>query len=323
MIELKVRRLIVCALLWASTLPAQQQSGPRAARNTRLLLERVASAPPLQVNQQVLALQRPHQGWKIDMPSSVAVGPNGVFYVFQRGSEADPVVAFDSRGRVLRSWGEGLYTIPHSIRVDPAGAVWTVDAGSSQVYKFGPDGRQLLHIDVGEMPKKESSFRGTSDIAFARDGNLIIADGYGNARILEYTADGRRVREFGKAGSGPGELRLPHAVAIDERDIIYVGDRENGRIQRFTREGEYIDQWDGLGKTYSLQLAGDAIWMASHRVDQPNGSPGWIFRLDRDSGKVLGVVESTGTHSIAVTAAGEPVTGSRPDRILWFRRTTE
>lgn len=307
-------------LLLAGAAPAQQQSGPRAERNTRLLLERVAKAPRLAVGPRPLALRASEPGWKIEMPSSVAAGPDGVFYVLQRGEAADPIVAFDAQGEVLRSWGRGLYTIPHSIRVDPEGNVWTVDSGSSQIYKFSPQGEQLLHIDVGEMPDKASRFRGTSDIAFAPDGNLLIADGYGNARILEYTSDGRRVREFGKAGTGPGELNLPHAVAIDERNIIYVGDRENGRIQRFTREGKYLDNWDGLGKTYCLQLDGDAIWLASHRVDQPNGSPGWIFRLDRDTGEVLGVADSTGTHSIALGAAGEPITGSQPDQILWFRK---
>ena len=320
MISSKIYWAPVFLLLCVSALLAQQQSGPRAERNTKLLLERVAAAPRLPLSGEFLPLQRPHKDWKIRMPTSVAVGPNGVFYVLQRGSDANPVIAFDAQGKVLRSWGKGLYTIPHAIRVDPDGNVWTVDSGSSQVYKFSPEGKQLLHIDVGEMPDKESRFRGTSDIAFAPDGNLIIADGYGNARILEYTADGRRVREFGKEGTGPGEFNLPHAVAIDERNIIYVGDRENGRIQRFSRDGRYIDQWDGLGKTYCLQLDGDAIWLASHRVDQPNGSPGWIFRLDRDSGKVLGLVESAGTHSIAVTGAGEPITGHQPEQILWFHK---
>jgi len=318
LIDSRFRYVSLLALLCVSVLPAQRQSGPSAERNTRLLLERVASAPPLQLHGELLALEGPHKDWKISMPSSVAVGPKGVLYVLHRGADADPVVAFDAQGQVLRSWGEGLYAIPHSIRVDPAGNVWTVDSGSSQVYKFSPEGKQLLHIDVGEMPEKEGPFRGTSDIAFAPDGNLIIADGYGNSRILEYTADGRRVREFGKAGTGPGEFRLPHAVAIDERNIIYVGDRENGRVQRFSREGEYIDEWDGLGKAYSLQLDGGSIWMGSQRVDQRNGSPGWIFRLDRDSGKVLGFVESAGVHSIAVTSAGEPVTVGRPEKVLWF-----
>ncbi len=307
-------------LLLVVTLSAQQQSGPRAERNTRLLLERVAGAPELGLKPGPIALQAPREGWKIEMPTSVAVGPGGVFYLLQRGEAAAPVIAFDAEGRVLRSWGRGLYTIPHSIRVDPDGNVWTVDSGSSQIYKFSPAGEQLLHIDVGEMPDKASRFRGTADIAFAPDGNLLIADGYGNARILEYSPDGRRLRQFGEPGTGPGQFNLPHAVAVDERGVIYVGDRENGRIQRFSREGKYLDEWDGLGKTYCLELDDDALWLASHRVDQPNGSPGWIFRLDRDSGKVLGVAESTGTHSIAVTASGEPITGSQPDSILLFKK---
>ena len=314
-------RIIILLLLCVSPLSAQQQSGPRAERNTRLLLERVAKAPRLNFEGYQFRLQSPKEGWRIDEPSSVAVGKDGVYYVLQRGAAADPVVAFDSDGSVLRSWGSGLYTIPHSIRVDPAGDIWTVDSGNSQVYKFSPQGEQLLHIDVGEMPDVEGQWRGTSDIAFAKDGNLLIADGYGNARILEYTPDGRRVHEFGKSGTQPGELRLPHAVEIDERDIVYVGDRENGRIQRFTRQGEFIDQWDGLGKTYCLQLDGNSIWMASHPLDQADSDwSGWVLQLDRDSGTVQGLVESAGTHSIALTALGEPLTGVWPDQILRFRK---
>ena len=169
------------------------------------------------------------------------------------------------------------------------------------------------------MPEKESPFRGTADIAFAPDGALLVADGYGNARILEYTPEGKRVREWGSPGTGPGELNLPHAVAIDERGVIYVGDRENGRIQRFDREGRFLSLWDGLGKTYSLFLHGGAIWLGSHRLDQPNGSPGWLMKLHRDSGEVLGLVETTGTHSITITGAGELLTGTRPNLVLWFR----
>ena len=128
-----------------------------------------------------------------------------------------------------------------------------------------------------------------------------------------------RIRQFGRPGTGPGEFNLPHAIAVDERGIIYVGDRENGRIQRFDRAGQYLDEWDGLGKTYCLHLDGNAIWLASHRVDEPNGSPGWIFRLDRDTGKVLGLTPSTGTHSITLNRGGEPLTGNRPDQVLWYR----
>jgi len=289
-----VRRLLTLFLVGVSLCQAQR-TDDQARRNARLQLARVEAAPRLNLKATDLALQPPKPGWAVEMVSSVAAGSDGMIYVLQRGPDADPVLAVDSQGQVKHSWGTGLYAIPHSIRVDPDGNVWTVDSGSSQTYKFSPHGKQLLHIDVGEMPEKNSPFRGTSDIAFAPNGNLLIADGYGNARILEYSPEGKRLRAWGRPGTGDGELNLPHSVAIDERGIIYVGDRENGRIQRFTREGNYIDQWDGLGKTYSLHLAGDAIWLGSHRLDESNGSPGWLIKLNRDTGKILGFVPSTGT----------------------------
>ncbi|MDA1314162.1 MAG: 6-bladed beta-propeller [Acidobacteria bacterium] len=314
-----MRRAAFVLILVTVPFAQAQRDDAQAARNTVQLLARVKAAPHLDLAPADLTLQAPREGWAVEMVSSVAAASDGTVYVLQRGPDADPVLAVDSHGRIQRSWGAGLYTIPHSIRVDPAGNVWTVDAGSSQIYKFSPEGEELLHIDVGEMPEKSSPFRGTADIAFAPDGNLLIADGYGNARILEYTPQGKRISSFGRPGTGPGELNLPHSVAIDEGEIIYVGDRENGRIQRFDRTGKYLDQWDGLGKTYCLQLDGDAIWLGAHRLDQANGSPGWLMKLDRDSGVIVGLVDSTGTHSVTVNSGGEPLTGTRPDRVLWFR----
>jgi len=85
---------------------------------------------------------------------------------------------------------------------------------------------------VRERPETGSAFSGTRDIAFAPNGHLFITDGYGNARVVEYTSDGKRVKQWGKPGSGPGESRLPHAIQIDEEGTIFVADRENGRIQK-------------------------------------------------------------------------------------------
>ena len=290
-----------------------------AVQNTTLLLARVQSAPRATLESEPVTIEwTEHSGDAVGMISSVAAGPNGVYYALHRGPNVDPVLAIDGEGRVLRSWGAGLYTIPHSIRVDPEGNVWTVDSGSSQVYKFSPEGEQLLHIDVGEMPEKDSPFRGTADIAFTSDGSLLIADGYGNARVLEYSAAGERVGEWGKRGAGPGEFNLPHAIAVDDLDVVYVGDRENGRIQRFDRQGRFLGEWSGLGRTYSLFLKGDALWLGSARLDQPTGSPGWLMRLDRNSGGVLEQVDSPGTHSVTVGADGALFTGVRPNSLLRF-----
>ena len=105
----------------------------------------------------------------------------------------------DLEGHLLRSWGKGLYKIPHSIRIDPHGNVWTVDASSSVVLKYSPHGEKLMEIDVGGQPENSgNAFNGTTDIAFGPDGRLFISDGYGNACILECTADGKRVPRMGK-----------------------------------------------------------------------------------------------------------------------------
>ena len=85
--------------------------------------------------------------------------------------------------RNARGWGKGRYVTPHSIRVDADGNVWTVDSGNSQIYKYSPDGETLLHIDVGEMPEAPHRFTGTADIAFASNGDVYVADGYGNAEF--------------------------------------------------------------------------------------------------------------------------------------------
>ena len=221
----------------------------------------------------------------------------------------------------MRSWGKGLYKVPHSIRVDPEGNIWTVDAGDSTVRKFTPGVRELLKIDVGGVPATGTSeFRGTTDIAFAPGGRIFISDGYMNARILEYNAAGKRVHEWGKPGTGPGQFHLPHGIAIDEQGILYVADRENGRIQRFHLDGSYIGEWNRLGKTFSLKItpAGD-LWIGTQPRDAPNGKEGWLVKVNRKDGAIVGVVESAGTHSIEVNWEGLLLTGARPDKVLVFR----
>src|ERR1700674_1116863 len=159
--------------------------------------------------------------------SSVAADANGVIYVLQRGDKLDPVIAVDREGRVLRSWGRGMFTVPHSIRVDADGNLWTVDAGSSVILKFSPEGKKLQEIDVGEVaPAEKCAFPtlcGTTDITFGPNGRLFISDGYGNARILEYSAGGKRVKVWGSKGSAPGQFQIPHGIATGGK-VLYVAD---------------------------------------------------------------------------------------------------
>ena len=304
----------------AQTPNAESANDPAKAQATARLRALLDAAPRGILQRTELPVIAPSPGWELGMISWVDVDRKGNIYLLQRGEKADPVVVIDRQGRVLRSWGKGLYKIPHSIRIDPVGNVWTTDAESSTILKFTAEGKKLLQIEVGEQPPvRRSHFVGTTDIAFGPHGRLFITDGYGNARVLEYTPDGRRVRQWGSAGSGPGQFRLPHGITIDRDNIIYIADRENGRVQKFDLDGKFIGEW-ALGRTYSVRASGGSIWASMQAIDLPVPSPGWIVKLDRKTGKVLGSVESDGLHGLTVMGSDEILTGiTSQNKLLWFR----
>lgn len=289
-------------------------------RQAEALRQLVASAPRWEGAASHVVPQPPSPGWKIGFPSSVAMDDAGVVYLLQRDDTADPVIVMNPDGRVLRSWGKGLYKIPHSIRIDPKGNIWTVDAGNSMVYKFSPKGDRLLEISVGEQPSGKTAFTGATDIAFAPNGHLFISDGYGNARILEYSAGGKRLRTWGSEGNGPGQFRQPHGIAIDDQGIVYVADRLNGRLQRFDLAGKYLGAWDNLGMVTTGAFRNGALWIGTQPRNLPTGADGWLIRIDRGSGRILGYTESLhGHHVLNLNRRGDLLSGARPDNVLWFR----
>jgi hypothetical protein len=251
--------LLLCLPIFAQNAGAPNQDArAQAAARLRAMIE---ASPQLPFVATDFIVQPPNADWESGMVSWVALDGKGTFYLLQRGEKADPVLVVNRDGKILRSWGKGLYKIPHSIRIDPHGNIWTVDAASSTVLEFSPQGEKLMQIDVcGQPENSRSQFVGTTDIAFGPNGRIFISDGYGNARILEYTSDGKRVREWGSAGTGPGQFHLPHSIVIDEDNIIYVADRENGRIERFDLDGKFLGEFPNLGRTYSLKLSGGALW---------------------------------------------------------------
>ncbi len=254
--------------------------------------------------------------------SSVAMDRSGTIYVLQRGDKADPVIAVNKEGKTLRSWGKGMFTVPHSVRVDANGNIWTVDAGSSTILKFTPQGKKLQEIAVGEIATGDKcafpTLCGTTDITFGPDGRLFISDGYGNARILEYTASGQRVKVWGSAGTGPGQFNIPHGITNDGK-TLYVADRGNSRVQRFDLDGRYLGEWTNLGRPFALKVTGGALWVSTMLMKPA------ILKVDLATGKILGQIEAPGPHSIDVTAAGEIVAsgccgGSNPSGYSWFRK---
>jgi len=301
---------------------AQAPPPPATESQAAELRALIGSSPRLPLRATPLAVQIPTPDWTTDYVSSTAASSNGTTYLLHRNPKLDPVVAIDRQGRILRSWGRGLYTNPHSIRIDSDGNLWTVDSGSSVVLKFSPQGEQLLRFEVGELPTSARGTRGAADIAFAPGGRIFIADGYGNARILEYSAQGRRVREWGSAGTGPGQFHLPHGLTARD-GIIYVADRQNGRIQRFNPEGRYLGEWTHLGKTFSITTGPDGnLWIGTHPRNVANEAEGWLVKVDRATGKVLGYVESPGLHSVDVGANGDVLADpgrGNPNQVVWFR----
>ena len=312
---------LMAPLVFVLTAWAQSANPTSSKADEDQLRALVAKAPKASLSGSPLTVIPPTVGWELGMVSWVAMDAKGLIYLLQRGDKVDPIVVLDRAGKVVKSWGKGLYVMPHSIRIDPAGNVWTTDAASSKVYKFSPTGKKLMEISVGGQPSPcTNNFCGTTDVAFGPGGRIFITDGYANARILEYSANGRKIREWGTKGGEPGQFRLPHSIVIDERNIIYVADRENGRIQKFNLEGKYLGQLTGTGKTYSLTSRNHRMYAGAQPRNLPNGSPGWIFELDRDSGKILNYVESTRNHGIEITASGEWLVSPGANGPRMFRR---
>ena len=322
---MKTTALVLSMLAIAAVAAEQNPQTPRPVEpgaHTAALRATLQRAVRLPLMATEIKPVPPREGWAMGMVSWVAADRNGLVYLLQRGDKADPVVVMNRDGRVVRSWGAGRFVMPHAIRIDPQGNVWTTDAASSKVIKFTPAGVTLMEIAVGGQPTPcRNNFCGTTDIAFARNGHLFISDGYANARILEYTGDGQKIREWGTAGTGPGQFRLPHSIQIADDDSVYVADRENGRVQRFDQAGTYLGEWAAFGKTFSLKAEPGAMWLATQPNDEPNLSPGWLMKIDRKTAAVLGYVDITGVHGMDVMANGELLVGPGPNASApqWFR----
>ena len=110
---------------------------------------------------------------------------------------------------------------------------------------------------------------------------------------------------------------------VDENNILYVAYRENGRIEEFGLDGKVLSEIPNLGRMYSLKLgANGTLWAGMQPLNEPAGSPGWVVKLDRKSGKILGYVpvsENAGLHSVEDAGEGQPMTDVG-NRVFWFKK---
>jgi DNA-binding beta-propeller fold protein YncE len=228
----------------------------------------------------------PQEAMNLGEASGVALNSKGHIFLFQR---VNPMLAeYDEHGNFLRSLGEGLFTHPHGLRIDADGNLWTTDDGSHVVLKLSPAGRVLLVLGrKGVAAESDWLFNQPTDVAFGKNGEVYVSDGYGNSRIVQFDRDGNFLRSWGKFGTGPGEFNLPHSVAVDGQGHVYVGDRENQRIQVFDSDGNFLKQWTGIGYPYGLFITPDQhVWMIDGGFDR-------ILELDQN-GKILGALGAPG-----------------------------
>jgi DNA-binding beta-propeller fold protein YncE len=268
-------------------------------------------------------------GWKIGRVSAVASDSVSNVYVVQRGKKADPVLVFDRRGKFLYSWGKGMFDVPHGIRVDKDDNVFITDIGSQQVMKFTKKGELLLTLGKkGVAGTDDKTFDKPTDIAFQKNGDFYVSDGYGNSRVVKFSKDGKYLMAWGKPGRGPGEFQVPHAIQVDSKGLVYVSDRENNRIQIFDADGKYIKEWNNLGCTQGMMiLPNDDMWIVTHRNNVENLTydtlAGRIMHIDIKTGKILGAMESPG-HWINVSKYGEIYIGSLTGNVFyWYPRWQE
>ena len=232
---------------------------------------------------------------------SIAIDSHGTVYLFHR-DDAMPIRAFDGKGRFLRSWGEGLFTVPHVLRTDPHDNIWAADRGAHQVFKFSAEGKLLMTLgrkDVRGDNDARDAFNGPADVVIAPDGSIFIADGEsGNTRVVKYSPEGKFVTSWGGRGSDPGKFAEPHSLAMDSTGRIYVADRGSHRIQIFDQDGKYLDQWSNFDSPWSLFITGDDL---PYVVD---GSSSLRITNTRHGGMVDRIDGLPNPHRVAVDQQG-------------------
>jgi DNA-binding beta-propeller fold protein YncE len=208
------------------------------------------------------------EGWDFVEVGAAAADSQDRVYALNRGEH--PMVVFDRDGNFLTSWGEDIFTERrgHGICIDADDCVYCVDDGDHTVRKFTSDGKLLLTLgvpfrvsDTGyvrgqpfSVKRSGPPFNRPTGVAVGPDGDMFVADGYGNTRVHRFAPDGRLLYSWGEPGSGPGEFRLVHAVGADKDGTVYVADRLNNRVQVFTGKGEYITQWPDVYQPDDLFL---------------------------------------------------------------------
>lgn len=232
-------------------------------------------------------------GRKWGSTAGVDIGSNGHIWAYDRcaanncaESKLDPIVEFDASGKALRHFGAGLFVQPHGIFVDKDGNVWVTDAmgvagKGHQVFKFSPDGKVLLTLGkAGVAGNGPDTFNQPTDVVVGKNGDIFVSSGhspgYPDARIVKFSKDGKFIKQWGSAGSGPGQFVGPHCLAIDSKGRLFVGDRTNNRIQIFTQDGKFLAEWKQFGRPSGIFIdKHDVLYVSDSESQDKEGVYGY------------------------------------------------
>jgi DNA-binding beta-propeller fold protein YncE len=244
--------------------------------------------------------------------TAVEVARDGTIYVIERcadnsceGRPEPPILKYNPQGKLLKSWGQGLFNFPHGAALDAQGNLWVTDARGGngkghQVFKFDPDGKILMTLGKpGTSGSGPGLFDQPTDVVIAPDGDIFVTDSHRNGknnRVVHFSRSGTFIKEWGRKGSGNGEMSEPHTIAMDSQGRLFVGDRENNRIQIFDQNGTYIDEWRQFGRPSGIYITSDDT----------------IYVADSESGP------DTGAHELPGIKKGIRIGSARDGRVTAF-----
>ncbi len=201
--------------------------------------------------------------------SDVTADGEGRIFVLMRSDpyvdEANAaVIVLAPYGHAITSWGGAEVADGHMLTCAPDGRVFVVDRDAHQILVFDAEGRRLGALGTRDQPG--APFNAPSDIAFAPNGEIYVADGYGASRVHRFSAEGRLLGGWGAAGAGPGAFSTPHALWVRPDGNVAVVDRENNRVQLFDPVGGFLDQWTDFHKPMAIFGRGDGTLLVTDSI---------------------------------------------------------
>jgi DNA-binding beta-propeller fold protein YncE len=287
------------------------------------------------------------EGWSLAQ-TAIAVDRLDRVYLFNRGEH--PMIVLDRNGQFVSAWGEGVLTSAHGLFLDQDDNLYLPVINSHCVYKCDLDGKSLMTLgdpghtsdpDWSSVPMSAlgdplSGSHGTygpftlpTDAAVAPDGTLFVTDGYGNARVHHFAADGSLLASWGRPGKGEGEFVIPHGVWVHHDGRVLVVDRENNRIQIFSMDGTYLDQWTGFSSPCDVFVDSDDMVFvaegASAAFSRNVPDPSVFIRIMTMDGEVVsswGAPRGEGAHNVWADSEGSLYVNQNldGDRLLKYRR---